>query len=61
MIVAQEWINKNGGINGRPLKIIFEDFGNSAKNAADAANKLINIDNVNLLMASTGTTASFSR
>jgi len=53
MIIAEEWINRNGGINGIPLEIIFEDFEKLPKKAVDAATKLININNVKILMAST--------
>lgn len=43
-------INANGGINGKPLKIIVEDSKGSISTAVLAANKLINIDNVPVLV-----------
>ena len=44
--IAVEEINRAGGINGRPLEIIFEDGKCNAKEATTAAQKLVNIDKV---------------
>lgn len=44
--IAVEEINAAGGINGRPLELIFEDGKCSGKDASNAANKLMNIDKV---------------
>ncbi|MBM4288063.1 MAG: ABC transporter substrate-binding protein [Deltaproteobacteria bacterium] len=44
--LAVEEINKAGGINGRPLQVIFEDEKDSPTNAVNAVQKLINVDKV---------------
>ena len=44
--VARDEINKNGGIQGRMIETIFEDGQCGAKEAANAANKLVNVDKV---------------
>lgn len=44
--VAVEEVNKAGGINGRPLEVIYEDGQCNAKAAINAANKLINVNKV---------------
>lgn len=44
--LAVEEINKAGGINGRPLEVIFEDEKDSPTNAVNAVQKLINVDKV---------------
>ncbi|MBU1198652.1 MAG: ABC transporter substrate-binding protein [Nanoarchaeota archaeon] len=48
--IAVEEINNAGGIDGRPLQAIFEDGKCSGKEAATAAQKLINIDNVKIIL-----------
>ena len=48
--IAIEEINNAGGIDGRPLQAIFEDGKCSGKEAATAAQKLINIDNVKIIL-----------
>jgi branched-chain amino acid transport system substrate-binding protein len=48
--LAVEEINAAGGINGRPLKIIYEDGACSPKGATTAAQKLISIDNVKVII-----------
>ena len=48
--LAMEEINKNGGINGRPLKIIFEDGKCNGTAAVNAMQKLVNIDKVNVVL-----------
>ncbi|MFB0533219.1 MAG: ABC transporter substrate-binding protein, partial [Desulfatiglandales bacterium] len=42
--LALEEINSAGGINGRPLKIIWEDTESSAKGGMDAVHKLVEIN-----------------
>ncbi len=44
--LAIDEVNASGGINGRPLEMIYEDGKCTATDAANAANKLINIDHV---------------
>ena len=48
-------INSSGGINGRSLTLIAEDHQYQVPRAVQAANKLINKDNVFLMLASLGT------
>lgn len=48
--IALEEINAAGGINGRPLEIIFEDGKGEGKAAIDAANKLIYLDKVRYIL-----------
>jgi branched-chain amino acid transport system substrate-binding protein len=50
IILAQEEINQNGGINGKKLEIIFEDDQCDPKVGATIAKKLINIDKVPLVL-----------
>lgn len=48
--IARDEINKAGGIKGRPLEIIFEDGQCNPRMAVNAANKLINIDKVPIII-----------
>jgi len=48
--LASEEINAAGGINGRPLKIIWEDTESSAKGGMDAVHKLVEINKVPLIL-----------
>ncbi|MFH1650146.1 MAG: ABC transporter substrate-binding protein [Candidatus Woesearchaeota archaeon] len=48
--MALETINENGGINGRPLRVVFEDGKCTAKGATDAANKLIHEEGLKILL-----------
>jgi branched-chain amino acid transport system substrate-binding protein len=50
IILAQEEINQNGGINGKKLEIIFEDDQCDPKVGATIAQKLINVDKVPLVL-----------
>ena len=50
MNLALEEINSNGGINGKKLKLIIEDDKSSSKDAVNAANKLISVDKVHLIL-----------
>jgi len=50
MELAAKEINENGGINGQELELIFEDGKCNSKDAANAANKLINIDGVDIII-----------
>lgn len=55
-------INAEGGIGGRPLEVIYEDGKCSGKDAMNAANKLINIDKVPVILggACSSETAAFA-
>ena len=48
--LALEEINAAGGINGNPLKIIWEDTESSAKGGMDAVHKLVEINKVPLIL-----------
>ena len=48
--LAVEEVNKAGGVNGRPLEMIYEDGQCNAKAAVSAANKLINVDKVPVII-----------
>lgn len=48
--IARDEINREGGINGRPIEIIFEDGQCEPKAAVNAGNKLINIDKVPIII-----------
>lgn len=48
--LAVEEINKAGGINGKDLKVIYEDGTCSAKGGSTAAQKLINVDGVKVIL-----------
>jgi len=50
IILAQEEINQNGGINGKKLEIIFEDDQGDPNIGATIAQKLINVDKVPLVL-----------
>ena len=47
---ALEEINAGGGINGKRLEVIYEDGKCNAKDATDAASKLVNIDKVQIII-----------
>ncbi len=48
--IALEEINANGGVNGKPLEVIFEDAKCDAKAATTAAQKLVDVDNVKVIL-----------
>lgn len=54
-------VNRAGGVNGKPIEAIFEDGKCAASAAANAAQKFINVDKVNVILggACSGETASF--
>src|SRR3989344_2381849 len=60
--IAVAEVNAAGGINGRTLDVIYEDGQCSGTEAANAANKLINIDKVPVILggACSGETSSFT-
>lgn len=55
-------VNKAGGVNGRLLEVIYEDGQCAGKAASNAANKLINVDKVPIILggACSGETSSFT-
>ena len=48
--LAVDEINKNSGINGKTIKPIIEDDQSDSKIAVSAINKLINVDNVEVVI-----------
>ncbi len=48
--LAVEQINEAGGINGRNLEVIFEDGMCNPKESTNAANKLVNVDKVPVII-----------
>jgi branched-chain amino acid transport system substrate-binding protein len=55
MLLRAEEINEQGGINGRKLKILFEDSGYDPKKAVLAAQKLVNQDKIFAMLGHIGT------
>lgn len=49
--LAVDEINQTGGINGQPLKIIYEDGKCESASATSAAQKLISVDQVKILIS----------
>ncbi|MCR4328516.1 MAG: ABC transporter substrate-binding protein [Patescibacteria group bacterium] len=60
--LAVSEVNMAGGIGGRPLNVIYEDGQCTGKVASNAANKLINVDNVPVILGGlcSGETMSFA-
>jgi len=60
--IAVTEINQAGGVGGRPLEVIYEDGQCTGKVASNAANKLININKVPVILggACSGETSSFT-
>lgn len=52
IIVAAEEINAQGGINGRPLRVIIEDSKNDPKEAISAYRKLVASERVSAVISS---------
>ncbi len=48
--LAAEEINNAGGVNGRPLEMIYEDGKCSGSGAANAMQKLVNVDKVKIVI-----------
>ena len=55
MMLAVDEINEQGGINGRKLRLIVEDSGYEPKKAVMAAQKLVNQDNIFMMVGHIGT------
>jgi len=53
MLLAEEVINTQGGINGHKLKVIFGDSKAQAKEGVSIFNKFINIDKIKVIITST--------
>src|SRR5262245_51919707 len=46
MMLRADELNEQGGVNGRKLKLLFEDSGYDPKKAVLAAQKLVNQDKI---------------
>ena len=55
LLMLEGKINKKGGINGHPLKLVIEDDASDNTNAVKAAKKLIEQDNVVAIIGGSGT------
>ena len=44
--IAEEYFNKQGGVNGRPIKLVFQDGGSDEPTAINAFQNLINVAKV---------------
>ena len=58
MLLAVKEINASGGINGRKIAVAFEDDGHSPTKALAAAKKLVEQDNVFMMMSVGGSNAT---
>jgi branched-chain amino acid transport system substrate-binding protein len=55
-----ELINKQGGLLGRPLDLVYYDVGIDTKTAQTAVHRLIDIDNVDLIIGGSTTGAAMA-
>src|SRR5215472_9932139 len=44
--IAEEYFNKRGGVNGRPIKLVFQDAGSDEPTAINSFRNLINVAKV---------------
>lgn len=58
--LAVEGINKQGGINGKTVEIIYEDSKGAAKEGVGAAQKLININKVNAIIGAVASSVTLA-
>lgn len=56
--LAVEEINSKGGVNGRKIKLIYEDDQATPQNSATAMKKLLEVDGVNAVISFTGSGAT---
>lgn len=49
-LLAVEEINKEGGVNGKNIELVIEDSKCNGKDASNAAQKLINVDKVQVII-----------
>src|SRR6185436_10454884 len=58
--IAEDFFNKKGGVNGRPIKIILQDTAGDEQGAINAFNTLINNNNVVAIIGPTLSQQAFS-
>jgi len=58
--LAEEFFNKKGGVNGRPIKLILQDTAGDEQGAINAFNTLINNNNVVAIIGPTLSQQAFS-
>ncbi len=58
--IAEAYFNEQGGINGTPIKLIFQDTGGDEQGASNAFNTLINQDKVVGIVGPTLSQQAFS-
>jgi len=55
MMLRVDEVNEQGGVNGRKIKLLFEDSGYDPKKAVLAAQKLVNQDKIFMMVGHIGT------
>jgi branched-chain amino acid transport system substrate-binding protein len=58
--IAEDFFNKRGGVNGRPIKLVFQDTAGDEQGAINAFNTLINNDKVVGIVGPTLSQQAFS-
>jgi len=58
--IARDWLNAQGGINGRKVELVIEDNKSDPKEAASAAEKLIVRDKVPAIMGAWGSSMTLA-
>lgn len=58
--IAEEFFNKKGGVNGRPIKLVFQDTAGDEQGTINAFNTLMNNDNVVAIIGPTLSQQAFS-
>ncbi|MDQ2999366.1 MAG: ABC transporter substrate-binding protein, partial [Chloroflexota bacterium] len=58
--IAEEFFNKKGGVNGRPIKLVMQDTAGDEQGAINAFNSLINTDNAVAIIGPTLSQQAFS-
>ncbi len=56
VMLAVEKINRDGGVRGVPLQVIFEDSRSNPGDAVTAMNKLVSVDNVSAVLSQASST-----
>jgi len=59
-ILYQDYINANGGVNGRPIQLVIEDTGNDPTMSASAMNKVVTQDKVPVVIGAWGSSPTLA-